>query len=72
LFREGSCWDQHIAITPSNGFSGSVSLSATGMPERGDGGVRHEIPPPPQALTLTANGKATTGTATVTVTGTSW
>ncbi len=60
-----------ITITPANGFSGSVSLSASGLPS----GVTAAFNPNPatssSTLTLTASGTATTGTTTVTVTGTS-
>jgi len=60
-----------IRVTPQNGFSGSVSLSASGLPS----GVTSSFSPNPTSttstLTLTASGTATTGTVTVTITGTS-
>jgi hypothetical protein len=60
-----------ITITPQNGFSGSVSLSASGLPS----GVTASFSPNPatatSALTLTASGTATTGMVTVTIKGTS-
>lgn len=60
-----------ITITPANGFSGSVSLSASGLPN----GVTAAFNPNPatstSTLTLTASRTATTGAATITVTGTS-
>ncbi|MFZ1918146.1 MAG: S53 family peptidase [Terriglobales bacterium] len=60
-----------ITITPSNGFSGNVTLSASGLPK----GVTAAFTPNPatstSALTLTASATAATGTATVTITGTS-
>jgi Divergent InlB B-repeat domain/PQQ-like domain len=63
-----------IRITPQNGFSGSVSLSASGLPS----GVTAAFNPNPttsatnsSTLTLAANSAATTGTVTVTITGTS-
>ena len=60
-----------IAITPENGFSGTVSLSASGLPS----GVTAAFNPNPatgtSTMTLTASGTATTGSGTVTVTGTS-
>ena len=60
-----------IAITPANGFTGSVSLSASGLPS----GVTAAFSPNPatssSTLTLTASATAATGTATVTVTGVS-
>ena len=59
-----------ITITPVNGFSGSVSLSASGLPN----GVTASFNPNPatstSTLTLSASGTAAAGTA-VTVTGTS-
>jgi hypothetical protein len=60
-----------ITITPSNGFNGSVTLSASGLPS----GVTAAFSPNPatstSTLTLTASATAATGTATVTITGTS-
>jgi nucleoside-specific outer membrane channel protein Tsx len=60
-----------ITITPENGFNGSVSFSASGLPS----GVTAVFNPNPatstSTLTLTASGTATTGTTTVTVIGTS-
>jgi hypothetical protein len=60
-----------IRITPQNGFSGSVSLSASGLPS----GVTASFSPNPatttSTLTLAASSVATTGTVTVTITGAS-
>ena len=61
-----------ITITPSNGFAGSVTLSATGL----GSGVTSSFSPNPatgtsSTLTLTASSTATTGTRTVTITGVS-
>ena len=60
-----------ITITPANGFSGSVTLSASGLPS----GVTAAFNPNPatstSTLTLTASASAATGTVTVTITGTS-
>jgi subtilase family serine protease len=60
-----------ITITPSNGFAGSVTLSATGL----GNGVTASFSPNPttgsSTLTLTASSSATTGTRTVTITGVS-
>ncbi|MGA2004482.1 MAG: FG-GAP repeat protein [Terriglobales bacterium] len=68
---QGSQGTSTITITPENGFSGSVSFSASGLPS----GVTAAFDPNPatstSTLTLTASGTATTGTATVTVIGTS-
>jgi hypothetical protein len=60
-----------ISVTPQNGFSSSVSLSASGLPS----GVTASFSPNPatttSTLTLVASSAATTGTVTVTITGTS-
>jgi hypothetical protein len=68
---QGSQGTSTITITPLNGFSGSVTLSATGLPN----GVTAAFSPNPatssSTLTLTASATTATGTATVTITGTS-
>ncbi len=60
-----------ITVTPLNGFTGSVSLSASGLPA----GVTATFNPASttgsSTLTLTASGTATVGTSTITITGTS-
>jgi len=60
-----------ITVTDLGGFSGSVTLAASGLPS----GVTAVFSPNPTAttstLTLTASASATTGNATVTITGTS-
>jgi hypothetical protein len=67
----GSGGTSTISITPANGFSGSVTLSAGGLPS----GVTAAFSPNPatssSTLTLTADATAAIGTATVTITGTS-
>ncbi len=71
ITQGGSGMTTTIAITPQNGFSGSVTLSASGLPT----GVTAAFTPNPatssSTLTLTAGSTAATGTVTVTVTGTS-
>jgi subtilase family serine protease len=68
---QGATGASTITLTPQGGFSGTVSLSASGLPS----GVTPSFSTNPAAasssLTLTANGTATTGTVTLTVTGTS-
>lgn len=68
---QGNQGTSTIMIAPQNGFSGSVSLSASGLPS----GVTAAFNPNPatssSTLTLTASATATTGTAALTVTGTS-
>lgn len=68
---QGSSGQSTITVVPANGFSGSVTLSASGLPN----GVTAAFVPNPttttSVLTLTASGTATTGTSTVTIKGTS-
>ncbi|GAA0718190.1 hypothetical protein [Dokdonella soli] len=68
---QGASGNSTISVAPVGGFSGSVSLSASGLPS----GVTAAFSPAnttgTSTLTLTASSTATTGTATVTVTGTS-
>jgi subtilase family serine protease len=68
---QGTSGTSTITVNDQNGFSGSVTLSASGLPS----GVTAGFSPNPttgtSVLTLTASGTATTGTATVTITGTS-
>ena len=66
---QGASGTSTITVTPQNGFNGSVSLSASGLPS----GVTASFNPTgttgTSTLTLTASSTATTGTATVTITG---
>jgi subtilase family serine protease len=68
---QGSQVTTSITITPQDGFTGSVTLSATGLPS----GVTASFNPNPttgtSTLTLTATDSAATGTVTVTIKGTS-
>jgi subtilase family serine protease len=68
---QGAAGTSTITVTPSGGFTGSVTLSASGLPA----GVTATFGTNPatstSVLTLTASTTATTGAATVTVTGTS-
>jgi len=67
----GSSGTSTITITASNGFTGSVTLSASGLPS----GVTASISPNPatssSTVTFTASSTAARGTVTVTITGTS-
>jgi hypothetical protein len=60
-----------ITVNPADGFTGSVTLAASGLPT----GVTAAFSPNPttstSTLTLTASASATPGPATVTITGTS-
>jgi len=68
---QGSNGTSTITVNPLNGFTGSVTLAASGLPS----GVTATFGTNPTTstslLTLTASSTATTGTATVTITGTS-
>lgn len=68
---QGNQGTSTITIAPLNGFSGNVSLSASGLPS----GVSAAFNPNPatssSTLTLTASATATPYAGTVTVTGTS-
>ena len=68
---QGSSGRSTITITPSNGFEGSVTLSALNLPE----GVTALFTPNPattsSSLSLSATATATTGRVPVTIQGTS-
>jgi subtilase family serine protease len=69
--KQGANGTSTITVNPQNGFTGTVSLSASGLPS----GVTASFNPASTAgsstLTLTASSSAATGTKTVTITGTS-
>src|ERR1051326_1224973 len=68
---QGSSGNSTISVTPSGGFTGSVTLSASGLPT----GVTATFGTNPttgtSVVTFTASSTATTGTKAVTITGTS-
>ncbi len=68
---QGAAGSSTITVTDINGFTGSVSLAASGLPS----GVTASFSPASttgtSTLTLTAASTATVGSATVTITGTS-
>jgi hypothetical protein len=68
---QGSSGSSTITVNPINGFTGAVSLAASGMPAGVTASFNPASTTSTSTLTLTASGTATTGTATVTVTGTS-
>jgi regulation of enolase protein 1 (concanavalin A-like superfamily)/uncharacterized membrane protein len=68
---QGSSGASTITVNPLNGFNGSVSLSASGLPNGVTPGFSPGSTTGTSTLTLTASGTATTGTVTVTVAGTS-
>jgi hypothetical protein len=69
--KQGTSGSSTISINPANGFSGSVTLSASGLPS----GVTASFGTNPTSgssvLTLTASSTAAAGSATVTINGTS-
>ena len=68
---QGNSGTSTITVNDLNGFTGSVNLSASGLPS----GVTAGFSPNPttntSTLTLTASGSAALGTVNVTITGTS-
>src|SRR5208337_3699990 len=68
---QGNSVSSTITVNPLNGFSGSVNLTASGLPS----GVTAAFVPNPttstSTLTLTASATAALGTATITINGTS-
>ena len=69
IAKGGASGASTITITPVNGFSGDVTLAASGLPK----GVTAAFSPNPatstSTLTLTASKTAKAGTVTVTITG---
>ncbi|MDE3099589.1 MAG: RICIN domain-containing protein [Verrucomicrobiota bacterium] len=59
-----------ITINPVNGYSGTVSLSASGLPSGVTASFNPSSTTSSSTLTLTASSTAATGSATVTITGT--
>jgi hypothetical protein len=68
---QGNSGSSTISITPQNGFSGSVSLSASGLPSGVNASFNPASTTSTSTLTLTASGAAAIGTASVIITGTS-
>jgi len=68
---QGASGTSTITITPQNGFTGSVTLAATGLPSGVTAGFSPNPATSTSTLTFTASAIAATGTATVTITGTS-
>ena len=60
-----------ITVAPANGFDGSVTLSASGLPSGVTAGFSANPATSTSTLTLTASATAATGTATLTITGAS-
>ena len=68
---QGGNGTSSITVNPLNGFSGSVTLSATGLPSGVTAGFSPNPTTSSSTLTLTATGSATLGTSSVTIKGTS-
>jgi subtilase family serine protease len=68
---QGASGSTTLTITPVNGFSGSVNLSASGLPSGVSAVFGTNPATATSALTLSASGTAATGTFALTVTGTS-
>ena len=68
---QGTSGTSTITVTPSNGFTGSVALSASGLPSGVTAAFSPASTTTTSTLTLTASSTATAGTSTVTITGTS-
>ena len=69
--KQGTSGSSTITVTPSNGFTGSVTLSTSALPSGVTASFGTNPTTSSSVLTFTASSTATTGTTTVTVTGTS-
>jgi subtilase family serine protease len=68
---QGSSGTSTITVTEAGGFSGSVTLAASGLPSGVTAAFGTNPTTGTSVLTLTASSTATTGSSTVTITGTS-
>jgi kumamolisin len=68
---QGSSGTSTITVTDVGGFTGSVTLAASGLPSGVTAAFGTNPTTGTSVLTLTASATATTGAATVTITGTS-
>ena len=68
---QGGTAPSTITVNPIRGFSGSVTLSASGLPNGVTAGFSTNPTTSTSTLTFTVSATATTGTSTVTVTGVS-
>jgi len=69
--KQGSSGTSTIAVSPLNGFSGNVNLSASVLPSGVTGSFSPSTTGRTSTLKLTASSSAITGTFTVTIHGTS-
>jgi hypothetical protein len=68
---QGKSATSTITVNPLNGFTGTVSLMASGLPAGVTASFNPSSTTGSGTLTLTAGSTAATGTATITITGTS-
>ena len=68
---QGGSGTSTVTVTDVNGFTGSVTLAASGLPSGVTAAFGTNPTTGSSVLTLTASSTATTGTSTVTITGTS-
>ena len=68
---QGGSGTSTVTVTDVNGFTGSVTLAASGLPSGVTAAFGTNPTTGTSVLTLTASSTATTGTSTVTITGTS-
>jgi subtilase family serine protease len=68
---QGSSGTSTISVADAGGFTGSVTLAASGLPSGVTAAFGTNPTTGTSVLTLTASSTATTGTSTVTITGTS-
>src|SRR5579859_735919 len=68
---QGKTGTSTITVNPTNGFTGSVSLSASGLPAGVTASFNPTSTTGTSTLTLTVASTAVTGTSTITITGTS-
>jgi hypothetical protein len=68
---QGSSGNSTITVTPSGGFTGSVTLSNSALPSGVTASFGTNPTTSTSVLTFTASSSATTGTSTITITGVS-
>ena len=68
---QGNSGSSTITVTPSGGFTGSVTLSASGLPSGVTASFGTNPTTSTSSVTFAASATAATGTSTVTITGTS-
>jgi hypothetical protein len=68
---QGNTASTTITVTPADGFTGSVTLSASGLPSGVTAGFSPNPTTTTSSLTFTASASAAIGSSTVTVTGVS-